>query len=202
MPRPRREQTGRALRLSREGAGRDLDMAPAIAAEVERVSGAASVSSMLVDRYARQALAFAYHVLGNREDAEDVAQEALIRALFGRARFRQQAAFSTWLYRVVHNLCIDRLRAEKRAALTSLDGHDYRLNGDAHRDFDRVLEVAALRQALDSLPPLMRSIIILRDVEGLTYDELKSVFRVPLGTVKSRLNHARRLLRQALEAQK
>jgi len=177
-------------------------MGPAIAAEVERVSGAARLSSTLVDQYARQALAFAYHVLGNREDAEDVAQEALIRALFGRAPFRHEAAFSTWLYRVVHNLCIDRMRAEKRAPCASLDAQDYRINGDAHRDFDRVLEIAALRQALDSLPPAMRSIIILRDVEGLSYDELKSVFRIPLGTVKSRLNHARRLLRQALEAQK
>jgi RNA polymerase sigma-70 factor (ECF subfamily) len=176
-------------------------MGPAATAQAS-IAAVTAVHQTLVDRYARQAVRFAYHILGSSEDAEDVAQEALIRALYARARFRQEAAFSTWLYRVVHNLCIDRLRAKQRAGLVPLEDHAHTLvSSDSRQAFDRVLDLQALVQALRSLPPALRSIVLLRDVEGLSYRELAAVFRIPVGTVKSRLNHARRLLRCALEAQ-
>ena len=165
------------------------------------IAAVTAVHQTLVDRYARQAVRFAYHILGSAEDAEDVAQEALIRALYARARFRQEAAFSTWLYRVVHNLCIDRLRARQRAGLVPLEDHAYTLRS-SDQPFDRVLNQQAIGQALRALPAPLRSMVLLRDVEGLSYQELAGVFRIPIGTVKSRLNHARRVLRQALEGQK
>ena len=176
-------------------------MGPAATAQAS-IAAVTAVHQTLVDRYARQAMRFAYHILGSAEDAEDVAQEALIRALYARAKFRQEAAFSTWLYRVVHNLCIDRLRAKQRAGLVPLEDHAYALGGNSHQHFDRVLEQQAIGQALRSLPSSLRSIVLLRDVEGLSYRELATVFRIPIGTVKSRLNHARHLLRAALEEQR
>jgi RNA polymerase sigma-70 factor (ECF subfamily) len=137
----------------------------------------------------------------HREDALDCAQETMIRIYRSLADYRFQASFSTWMYRVATNVCLDFLRRQKSKPKTSLDAlvdSGYPMI-DAKKTLEDVVydqdRMAALREGITKLPPDMRVVLVLRDVQGLTYEEVASVLRINIGTVKSRINRARERLR-------
>lgn len=163
----------------------------------------------LVEKYRQRVWRLAYQVVRDREEAWDVSQEAFIRAYQSLASFRGQSAFYTWLFRIVVNLATDRVR--QRAAR----GRAFGTERVPENEWDGVLpdeataspdDEAARREqrrriarALDALPPHFRTIIMLSDVEGLSYREIAEVLNIPLGTVMSRLHNARKRLRGLLK---
>ncbi len=175
---------------------------------VERCrAGDLSAFELLVEKYRQRVWRLAYQILRDREEAWDVAQEAFVRAYQSLPNFRGQSAFYTWVFRIVVNLATDRQR-QRGARARAFGGEPVPEEEWARRVPDpsagpeqaavRVEERELIRRALDSLPPNHRTIIMLSDIEGLTYREIAEVLRIPLGTVMSRLHNARKRLRGLL----
>ena len=161
----------------------------------------------LVDKYRARVWRLAYQVLRDREEALDCAQEAFVRAYQSLSRFRGQSAFYTWLFRITLNVATDRQRA--RGARARAFGAERvteeewaRIAPDPGLRPDEAALGAERREriarALDALPLKARTIIMLSDIEGLSYREIAHVLDCPIGTVMSRLHNARRRLRAAL----
>jgi RNA polymerase sigma-70 factor (ECF subfamily) len=160
----------------------------------------------LVERYQRKAFAVALGIVRDRDDANDICQEAFLRAYRGLERFDGDAQFFTWLYRILHNLSIDHIRRRSFQA-SSLDDADKAApiadaspEADPSRRIDRQRLCARLDDALAQLTPVHRAVIMLREVQGLSYQEIADTVGCSIGTVMSRLFHARRKLLKAIEA--
>ena len=159
----------------------------------------------LVERYQRRVVSVAQAVVHNQEDALELAQEAFVRAYENLAQFESRSSFSTWLYRITANLAIDFRRREGRQ--TVLRGEDAVTEigklpsevGDSFKETARRELNQRLREALMQLTPEHRAVILLREVEGLSYDEISDILHCPRGTVMSRLHYARTHLRTILE---
>lgn len=153
----------------------------------------------LVARYERPVYNLVYRVVGNHHDAQEITQDAFVRAYQALPTFRQGAGFYTWLYRIATNLSLDEIRRRRRRPVV-LDGD--MTQGDDREDPQDALVQGETRHvvhaALQTLPPEHRTIIVLRDLLDLTYEEIAQIQHLPLGTVKSRLNRARRMLRRRL----
>jgi RNA polymerase sigma-70 factor, ECF subfamily len=153
----------------------------------------------LLARYRQRAVRLAAHVLRRPGEAEDVAQEAFIRA-FSRLRdFRGEGCFFSWLARIVVRLCLDRRRCARWHTELSSDtcpAGKWFVSGAETGEVDLRLVVERL---LDSLSPPMRAALVLRELEGLEYEEIAQALRIPVGTVRSRLNAARAQFRRRWE---
>jgi len=132
---------------------------------------------------------------GNRADAEDATQEALVAIVRGLSRFDGRSAFSTWSYRVATNACLDELRRRRRRPDLGLPDDDALLGTDpAGPVDDLVVGELTIDAALQELPPDFRAAVVLRDVCALDYAEIGEVLGVPPGTVRSRIARGRALL--------
>jgi RNA polymerase sigma-70 factor (ECF subfamily) len=166
----------------------------------------------LFERHHKRAFAVAYGVLKNKQDALDVVQESFVKVHKHLESFQGSSSFYTWLYRIVMNLAIDQLRRKKTARPVEFD--DAVLGeGDAVDDsiLPRMMDAnprkAVIRrelmkrveEALATLPEYHRQVILLREVEGLSYEEMAEALEVPKGTIMSRLFHARRKMQAALK---
>ena len=160
-----------------------------------------------MERYRQRVWRLAYQMLHDREEAWDCAQEAFVRAFHSLPSFRGQSAFYTWLFRITVNVATDRQRA--RGAQARAFGAERvpeeewgRTTPDPAGGPDKAVVQAEqrerIRKALDALPPKARAIIMLSDIEGLSYREIAEVLRCPIGTVMSRLHNARKRLKSAL----
>jgi RNA polymerase sigma-70 factor (ECF subfamily) len=178
------------------------------AALVERVrAGDVAAFEPLVEKYRQRVYRLAYNVLRNSEDAMDVAQEAFIKAYQALPAFRGQSAFYTWLFRIAMNLAHDKARqrgAQGRAFGTERVTEEEweRTMPDPGEEPDaaaaRAEDRARITRALEALPEHHRAIIMLSDLEGLSYREIADVLNIPMGTVMSRLHNARKRLRSSL----
>lgn len=158
----------------------------------------------LIRLYEKKVYTLCVRMCGNTEDAEEAAQDAFLALWRGIDRFRQESSLSTWIYRLAANACIDLIRRRKKSA-GSISLDDEELFVDAQDPAPQPHELAeqreaqrALREGLMSLPPEYRSILILREIEGLSYSEIAAVQELELGTVKSRISRGRTLLRNFL----
>jgi RNA polymerase sigma-70 factor (ECF subfamily) len=169
--------------------------------------GDVSAFEPLVERYRERVWRLAYNYLRDREDAWDATQEAFVRAWQALPSFRGQSAFYTWLFRIAVNVATD--RARQRAAQRRAFGAEQVPEEEWERVMveqgvspddmaARVEQRARIRQALDMLPEYHRTIIILSDLQGLSYREIAEVLDIPMGTVMSRLHNARKRLRRVL----
>jgi RNA polymerase sigma-70 factor, ECF subfamily len=171
-------------------------------------TGDEAACAELVAAHQRMVYGLAFNLLGNRDDALDLSQDVFLRVFRTLSTFRGQSALRTWIYRIVVNQARNRQRwwrRRRRADQVSLD--DYLRNCgelEARQDIlpDRLLaskETAAkIWQAMDRLPFDQRTALILREVDGLRYDEIAYSLNVAIGTVKSRLTRARQALRAEL----
>ena len=168
--------------------------------------GDAAAFEQLVLRYEKRVYALALRMCGNPSDAQEAAQEAFLAAWQGLPGFRQESSFSTWLYRLTSNACVDLLRREKRhsaAAGPSLDDADNPLTvPDPSPGPQQAAEQTELRRlieaGLQSLSPEHRQVLVLRELQQLRYDEIAQVLGLDAGTVKSRINRGRKQLRKFL----
>ena len=168
------------------------------------LAGDADAFEPLVTENQTRAYHLAYRLLGNEADAADAVQDAFLKAYTSLGDFRGESRFSVWLYRLVNNVCIDALRRRKRQDAVSLviedeDGEETELpipdeRYSPERLAERAADREAVRAALAALPADCREILTLREIGGLSYDELAEALRLEPGTVKSRLNRARKRL--------
>lgn len=158
----------------------------------------------LVRLYEKRVLALTQRMCKNPEDAAEAAQEAFFAAWQGLKSFRGESSFSTWLYRLASNACVDRLRREgRRRNAVSLD--DEELNLDIPSSISSPQEEAERRElgerigeGLRALPPEYRAVLILREIHQLRYEEIAGALGLDVGTVKSRISRGRKRLRRFL----
>lgn len=160
----------------------------------------------LVAAHEKKIYALCLRMCGNEEDAQEAAQDAFLSAWSGLPSFREDAAFSTWLYRLAINASTDILRRQKRTgAGVSLDDEEVFLEiEDTSPTPEQALEqkeaAKLVSEALEALPPEYRQVLILREVQGMSYQEISDITLLELGTVKSRISRGRTLMRNYLSA--
>jgi RNA polymerase sigma-70 factor (ECF subfamily) len=164
----------------------------------------------LVERHQRRAFAIAIGLVRDENDAREIVQEAFLRVYRGLASFQGGSSFFTWLYRIVTNLAIDLIRKPGRRDVELLDNQAdeeepnefhlvARIDGADPIDVMRRREIAErIQSALAALPPYHRGVILMREVEGMSYEEMAQAMGVSKGTIMSRLFHARQKLQRAL----
>jgi RNA polymerase sigma-70 factor (ECF subfamily) len=170
------------------------------------ISGDTESFNQLILRWERPIYALAYRTLGREEEARDICQETFLRAFRGLPRFKGQAKFSSWLYRIALNLCRDWIRRERRAPVIQppedTDVLDLAVAAEpsesietlvARRDLARHVEEAMAR-----LPEEQRTAIVLKEYHGLTFQEIADLLGCPLSTVKTRLYQGLTVLRREL----
>jgi len=162
------------------------------------VRGDLEAYDQLVGVYQDRVYQVAYRVTGNHEDAWDAAQEAFVHAFRSLARFRGAAAFSTWLHRITVNAALDLVRRRPPQPSVPLEavgisGGREPADAAARADVQR-----RIHHAIAALPVDQRVVVVLRDLQGFPYEEIASVLRIPLGTVRSRLSRGRETLRWQL----
>jgi RNA polymerase sigma-70 factor (ECF subfamily) len=163
----------------------------------------------LVCRYERKIYTLAYRMTGNYHDANDLAQEAFLRAFQSIKGFRGDASFSTWLCRIATNVCRDELRKRYRVSLESLEQEvsfgDWEMKKQIPADVPGPAEIYEqqelqheLQDLINTLTPEFRMALILRDIQGLSYEEIAEQLECSLGTVKSRISRARNYLKEKI----
>ncbi len=193
----------RAHAQAAETAGEDARL-------VERArQGDVAAFDDLVRRHHGRIYALVYHMLGHREDAEDVTQAAFLRAYRALPHFRGAAAFSSWMYRIAVNTALNHIKQRRRRAALSLDDLAPAAALDpafremvTRRSPDRDAQVSELQrklnEALQSLSEKHRTVVVLHDIQGIPHDEIARIMGCSEGTVRSRLFYARQLLQSLL----
>ncbi len=169
---------------------------------------------ILVGKHASYIYNLSYHLCGgNRADTDDLAQMTFIRAYRAIARFEGRSELKTWLHRICVNLWKNMVRGQKRKKYfqhqsihmspagkdeqVTIDLEDKRISPMEAVEKGQTSEI--IHQAINQLPPEEKEVMVLRDIQGYTYEEIAQLCKIPLGTAKSRLSRARRMLRTALE---
>lgn len=178
------------------------------------MQGESAAFGLLVEKYQQRIYNIAFRMTNNHDDALDLSQESFLRIFRALGSYKGESSFSTWVHRVASNVCLDELRKKKRQPLVALST-DALVSGD---EGEYPIEVAAsetdspeqqlLRQetrreiahALAKLSPEHRLVLVLRDIEGYSYDEIAEMLEANIGTIKSRINRARIALREVLGA--
>lgn len=168
-------------------------------------AGDTRAMDLLLRRHYDRVHAVCRRIAGGTRDADDAAQEAMIRVVRNLDRFDGRSAFGTWVYRIATNTALDELRKRKRRpqlhAVTDEDDHrllDGPTDRIAHREVDAVVDRITIDDALADLPEDFRAAVVMRDVGDLDYSEIATALDLPIGTVKSRIARGRRLLIEKL----
>lgn len=168
---------------------------------------------VLVEKYQQRVFAIAFDVVRSREDAEDIAQESFVKAYLSLPEFKGESSFYTWLYRIAYNMAIDFRRRTVRRGGAPVEFDETRADvvaeaaGSVQNRFGspqelmlRKEESQQIQKVLTEISPEHRAVITLREIEGLSYEEIADVVGVSKGTVMSRLHYARKHLQQGLQA--
>lgn len=181
---------------------------------VERVrTGDQRAFKLLVERYQRKVYGVALGMLKDREEAKDVAQEAFVKVYRYLDHFKGDASFYTWLYRITVNICIDQIRKKGSRGDTHLEFDESvkmdvseanigalgsRLGTNPQKSALRAELAQRITEAIHQIPEAHRQILLLREVEGMSYEDLSRTLNIPKGTVMSRLFHARLKMQKIL----
>jgi RNA polymerase sigma-70 factor, ECF subfamily len=202
-----RDRTGSETASQRTpAAGRSASAAP-VEIQDDRalvaafLDGQRDAFDVIVERHRRHVYQLCFRFMGNHEDASDLAQDVFVRAFKGLRNFKNESSLGTWLYRVAVNVCLNR-RALKRPETEPLDpaGHiDTRLDSPLERVL-RDEKAAAVREAIDKLPPKQRATLVLRVYQELSHEEIAEVLGSSVGAVKANFFHALGSLRRHLQS--
>lgn len=172
-----------------------------------------SAFEQLIESYQIKIFNLALRMLGNYDDAGDLTQEVLIRIYKSIKNFKEQSSFSTWIYRITTNVCLDEIRKRKNMKVISLDEEIKLDDGDIKRQVEsdepspeEAAETGDLKKvvndAIARLSEEHRIVIVLRDIQGFSYEEIAEMLKCPDGTVKSRINRARQALKNILVSER
>ncbi|MDD2422450.1 MAG: sigma-70 family RNA polymerase sigma factor [Heliobacteriaceae bacterium] len=164
-------------------------------------AGDRAAFEQLVLVYQRKVYTIAYRFMGNPDDAKDLAQEALLKTYYALPGFRGEASFATWLHRIVASVCRDELRRRTRRA--PADHRGWAAGRGGIQPEEVVLKREQddrLQTLINTMAPEYRLVLVMRDIQGLTYEEIAAIMGVAMGTVKSRLSRARYRLKELLLA--
>jgi RNA polymerase sigma-70 factor (ECF subfamily) len=167
----------------------------------------------LIDRYQRKVYSIALGMVKNQEDAMDITQDSFVKVHKYLGNFQGTSSFYTWLYRIVFNLCIDHIRRSGKRPNTEFDervGNNQDKDDISHfmsnrndlnpsKVIGRKELAERINGAISELPPYHQAVIVMREIEGLSYTEMAKIMQVSKGTIMSRLHHARQKLRRMLE---
>ena len=173
-------------------------------------NGDVTAFSELIESYQQNVYNLAYRMSGNAEDAADIAQEAFIKLYLSISKFKGNAKFSTWVYRITTNACLDAIKKRKKTKTYSIsdsveteEGEYLRefedLSVNVEEGFERKEQQRIINEAIATLPEKHRAIIILRDINELSYEEIAATLNCSEGTVKSRISRARANLYEVLK---
>ena len=172
---------------------------------IERASGGDPTAfNRLMEIHERRMYAVALRMCSNREDAQDCLQDAMLRIYRSISSFKGQSSFSTWVYRITMNTCLDELRRKKSRGAASLDSmleSGWSPSDEGNQPEKHAIaseQRKALNNAIAELPEDMRSAIVLRDIQGFSYEEIADMQDANIGTIKSRISRGREKLRQIL----
>lgn len=164
----------------------------------------------IVELYKDKIFQLCFRMLGNRHEAEDVAQEAFIRAYVNIQGFNQKKKFSSWIYRIATNLCIDRIRKKKPdyfldAEVPGTEGLNMysQISSDHPLPEEKLVSLElqeTVQREIANLPEKYRAVIVLKYIEELSLNEISEILDLPLGTVKTRMHRGREFLRKQLES--
>jgi RNA polymerase sigma-70 factor (ECF subfamily) len=172
--------------------------------------GSEQAFNLLVERYKARVVNLVFRFIGDTERSQEIAQEVFLRVYIHRRKYRIGGKFSTWIFTIAANLAKNELRYRGRrknvVSLESLEeaygGEIPELGDDSENPLDRA-ELSNLSDviadALEQLPPKHRMAVVLRDIEGLSYEEITDVLKIPGGTVRSRINRGRLMLKEILK---
>lgn len=176
---------------------------------VQSKGGDLEAFEQLVMMYQKQIYNLGYRMMGNEEDASDMTQEAFLKAFKSIKKFNLKSSFGTWLYRIAVNLCIDELRKRKRVRLYPIAHNDnaedrgQQVVADCGDLPEEVIEKNEVRvkvhRAINRLPEHHRTMIVLKDIQGRSYQEIADMLGINMGTVKSRISRARASLKEELD---
>lgn len=172
----------------------------------ESLAGSTEAFGQLVTRYQDRLYHTLVRMLASAEDAQDVAQDAFVLAFRKLGTFRGDSAFYSWLFRIAYNAAISHKRKSRRLSppgeasheQTGIEPSDVHPDAEPSRPMELAEQQALVRSALDQLPDEYRTVLVLKEMEGLKYEEIAGVIDVPIGTVRSRIHRARRELREKL----
>jgi len=173
-------------------------------------SGDVRAFEQLVEEYQQSVFNLAYRMIGNHEDASDMAQEAFIKAYFNLSKFKGNSKFSTWIYRIATNSCLDEIKKRKKTPTYSMSESIEIEEGEITREiedkssnieenFEREEQLKMVNKAIGRLQENHRIIIIMRDVNNMSYEEIAEILKCSTGTVKSRISRARTILHDFLK---
>ena len=176
---------------------------------VKSQNGDITAFEKLIESYQKKVFNIALGIIGNYDDASELAQEVFIKIYKSINSFKGDSSFSTWIYRITTNVCLDEIRKRKKAYTVSLDedielkeGNVNRQIADErytpHENFERKEINKVLRDSIAKLPEDQKIAVVLRDIQGFSYDEIAKYTNCSLGTVKSRINRARQNLRSII----
>ena len=160
----------------------------------EAKDGSQKAFAELLNRYKGPVYRFAYGMLSNRMDAEDVSQEAFVKAYYSLSSLENEYAFSSWMIRIVSNLCKDRLKKRAKEQGIREEPNEHIVDPGLPDPLQKV----SMEESLSRLSMDHREVILLHDVQGYRYEEIADMADIPIGTVKSRLFAARMALRKDL----
>ncbi|HPS65828.1 MAG TPA: sigma-70 family RNA polymerase sigma factor [Ignavibacteria bacterium] len=161
----------------------------------------------LVERYKDKLVNFIFRYTGNRDDAEDFAQDTFLKLYKSKHLYKEIAKFSTWFYTIALNTVKTNLKKKSRMSTLSISDYDDESNkdydlpsdsGEPDELINSKMEVEFIQKAINNLDKSFREVILLRDVQDLEYDEIAKITGLPLGTVKSRINRGREKLKSVL----
>lgn len=167
----------------------------------------------LIENYQTKVFNIALRIIGNYDDANDLAQEVFLRVYKSIKSFKGESSFSTWIYKITKNVCLDEIRKRRNKNVISLD-EEIKLNsGEVTRQVessddtpDVALEKSEMKdlinKAISELSDEHRVVIVLRDIQGFSYEEIAKIIDCPEGTVKSRINRARKALKKILKSKR
>ena len=163
----------------------------------------------IVELYKDKLYHLGYRMTGNRQEAEDVVQETFLRVFNNLDRYDENQKFSTWIYRIATNLCIDRLRKRKNVYSLDaesgdhegLDGYSMLPSDDRTPESELMLSETqrVIHEAMETLPPKYKSVMVLRYMQDLSLQEISDVLDMPVTTVKTRVHRGREFMRKKLE---
>jgi RNA polymerase sigma-70 factor, ECF subfamily len=172
------------------------------------LAGRQDAFGQLVERYQNRLFHSLVHLLGSAEDAQDAAQNAFVQAFEKLSTFRGQSQFYSWLFRIAFNLAVSEKRKTKRVGISldarrdanGIEPSDVNPSNEPSYAMDVADRQRIVQQALAELPTEFRSALVLKEIDGMNYEEIAEVLDIPLGTVRSRIHRARLELRERLSS--